>query len=160
MERYYKTNRDSETGLMIKALLDRAAEFDKQVDNLREKYGFTKIWTSSFYYRSLDIVEFESEPDMSVWKKMKDVQNGYYPRARSKNKEALSDFTELNQLRIRRDELDNIIGNNRAFTKAGFIFTVPEIYIFIVKSNWECKIPKDCKEISNIEYNKLTTKKM
>lgn len=31
MERYYKTIRDSKTGLKIKALLDKADEFDKQV---------------------------------------------------------------------------------------------------------------------------------
>ena len=49
MERYYKTIRDSKTGLKIKALLDKADEFDKQVSVLREKYGFGKTWTSSFY---------------------------------------------------------------------------------------------------------------
>ena len=87
MERYYKTIRDSKTGLKIKALLDKADEFDKQVAVLREKYGFGKTWTSSFYYRSLDIVEFTEEPDMANWKRMKDVHNGYYPRARCKNKE-------------------------------------------------------------------------
>ena len=45
MERYYKTIRDSKTGLKIKALLDKADEFDKQVAVLREKYGFGKTWT-------------------------------------------------------------------------------------------------------------------
>ena len=87
MERYYKTIRDSKTGLKIKALIDKADEFDKQVAVLREKYGFSKTWTSSFYYRSLDIVEFTEEPDMANWKRMKDVHNGYYPRARCKNRD-------------------------------------------------------------------------
>ena len=98
MERYYKTIRDSKTGLKIKALIDKADEFDKQVAVLREKYGFSKTWTSSFYYRSLDIVEFTEEPDMANWKRMKDVHNGYYPRARCKNKEILQDFTDINKM--------------------------------------------------------------
>lgn len=158
MEKYYKTNRCSETGLKIKALLDKADEFSKQVEVLRKKYGFGKTWTSSFYYRSLDIVEFIEEPDMTNWKRIKDVHNGYYPRARCKNKEILQDFTDINKNKIRRDELDSIIGNEGVFTHAGFDFTIPDIYVFIVESGWKCKIPKDCEEISNIEYSKLISK--
>lgn len=158
MERYYKTSRSSETGLKIKALLDKADEFNKQVEVLRNKYGFGKTWTSSFYYRSLNIVEFQEEPDMANWKRIKDVSNGYYPRARGKNKEILQDFTDLNKGRIRRDELDTIIGNEGVFTHAGFDFTIPDIYVFIVESNWKCKFPSDCEEISNVEYSKLTSK--
>lgn len=158
MERYYKTNRDSKTGLKIKALLDKADEFDKQVAVLCKKYGFGKIWTSSFYYRSLDIVEFTEEPDMANWKRIKDVHNGYYPRARGKNKEILQDFIDLNKGRIRRDELDTIIGNEGVFTHAGFDFTIPDIYVFIVESGWKCKLPKDCEEITNVEYSQLMSK--
>ena len=158
MERYYKTKIDSETGSKIKALLDKAAEFDRQEEVLRKKYGFGKSWTSSFYFRSLDIVEFKEEPDMTVWKRMKEVHNGYYPRARSKNKEILKDFTDLNELQIRRDDLDTIIGNDGIFTQAGFDFDVPGIYIFIVESDWKCKIPEDCEEITNVEYGELMSK--
>lgn len=158
MERYYKTNRISDTGLKIKAILDSADEFDKQVKVLRRKYGFGKTWTSSFYYRSLDIVEFREEPDMANWKRIKDVSNGYYPRVRGKNKEILQDFTDLNKRRIRRDELDSIIGNEGVFTHAGFDFSILDIYVFIVESDWKCKVPKDCEEITNVEYNKLISK--
>lgn len=159
MNRYYKTNKDTETGLNIQALLDRADVFDKQVEILREKYGFTRVWASSFYFRNLSAVEFEGEPDMSIWKKVRDIDGGYYPRSRSKNKEVLNDFTELKNLEIKRDELDDIIGNKRVFAHAGFKDTIPDIYIFIVGSDWGCKIPEDCEEISNIEYEKLLTKK-
>jgi hypothetical protein len=158
MERYYKTKIDSETGSKIKALLDKATEFDMQKEVLRKKYGFGKSWTSSFYFRSLDIVEFKEEPDMTVWKRMKEVRNGYYPRSSSKNKEILKDFTDLNKLQIRRDDLDTIIGNDGIFTQAGFDFDVPGIYIFIVESDWKCKIPGDCEEITNVEYGKLMSK--
>lgn len=158
MDRYYKTSRSSATGLEIQALLSKADEFNKQVEVLRKKYGFGKVWTSSFYYRGLDVVEFKEEPDMANWKKIKDVHNGYYPRARGKNKEILRDFTELNKNAIRRDELDSIIGNNGFCNQAGFDFSIPDIYVFIIESDWECKIPKDCEEISNIEYNKLISK--
>lgn len=37
MERYYKTNRDSETRLKFKAILDRADKFNKHVEKLRKK---------------------------------------------------------------------------------------------------------------------------
>lgn len=156
MERYYKTNRDSNTGLKIKAILDRADKFDEQLKILREKYGFGKIWTLSCYYKSLDAVEFKEEPDMTVWKVVKDLCNAYYPRKRSKNKDVLNDFKDLEKLQIRRDELDEIIGNDNFFNQAGFYLTSPEVYIFIVESDWKCNIPKDCKEITNIEYAKLT----
>lgn len=158
MERYYKTTTSSKTGQKIKTLLEKADEFDKQVEVLRKKYGFGKTWTSQFYYKSLDIVEFKEEPDMDNWKKIKDVSNGYYPRARGKNKEILQDFTDLNRNTIRRDSLDEIIGNEEVFTQAGFDFSIPDIYVFIVESNWKCKIPKDCEEITNVEYNKLISK--
>ena len=159
MDRYYKVSIDSETGSKLKVLLDKADAFQNQVEKLRQKYGFKNTWHSSFYYKSLDAVEFEEEPDMTVWKKVKDCFHGYYPRTKCKNKEVLNDFKDLDKLCIRRDELDHIIGNGSVFCHAGFYFTVPDCYLFSVDSEWKCKIPKDCKEISNIEYNKLTTKK-
>lgn len=159
MEKYYRTTRDSQTGMKMKALLDKAAEFDAQEEVLRKKYGFGKVWISSFYYRSLDIVEFKEEPDMADWKRMKDVSNGYSPRARSKNKELLKDFENINKLQIRRDCLDEIIGNVGVFNYAGFDFTVPGVYLFILDSSWKCKVPKDCEEITNIEFERLTSDK-
>ena len=153
MERYYKTGRSSETGLKIKAILDRADEFDKQVEVLRKKYGFGSIWRSNFYFKDLSAVEFKEEPDVANWKRI--GSNGYYPRARGKNKDILRDFTSLRSLNIRRDELDSIIGNEDIFTQAGFDFTIPDIYVFIVDNSWECQIPTDCEEITNVEYNKL-----
>lgn len=159
MDRYYKVSVDSETGGKLKDLLNKADTFEKQLEKLRQKYGFKNTWHSSFYYKSLDVVEFEEEPDMTTWKKKKGCFHGYSPRARGKNKEVLNDFKELDELRIRRDELDDIIGNDNVFCHAGFNFNIPEFYLFMVDSEWKCKIPKDCREISNIEYNKLTTKK-
>ena len=153
MERYYKTSRSSETGLKIKTLLDRADKFDEQVEVLRKKYGFGSIWRSNFYFKDLSAVEFKEEPDVANWKRI--GSNGYYPRARGKNKDILRDFTQLNNLKIRRDELDLIIGNEDIFTRAGFDFTIPHIYVFIVDSSWKCRIPTDCEEITNVEYSKL-----
>lgn len=160
MERYYKTNRDSETGLKLKAILDKADKFNKHVEKLRKKYGFTETWHSTFFYKDLSAVTFEKEPDMTIWKRMKDVHsNSYYPRTKCKDKSVLADFKELSKLSIRRDELDEIVGNNDVFCQAGFNFNASGIYIFIVENDWGCDIPKDCQEISNIEYEQLTSKK-
>lgn len=156
MERYYKTSRSSETGLKIKALLDKADRFDEQVEVLRKKYGFESIWRSNFYCKDLSAVEFKEEPDMANWKRI--GSNGYYPRARGKNKDILRDFTNLRSLNIRRDELGSIIGNEDIFTQAGFDFTIPDIYVFIVNSSWKCQIPTDCEEITNVEYSQLMSK--
>lgn len=158
MERYYKTNRDSNTGLKIKAILDRAGKFDEQLKILREKYGFGKIWTLSDYYKSVDAVEFKEEPDMTIWKKIEGIcnDNAYYPSIYSTNKDVLNDFNDLKKLKIGRYKLDEIIGNDNYFNQAGFYFDSPGIYIFIVESDWKCNIPQDCKEITNIEYEKLT----
>lgn len=151
MNKYYKTSRDSETGVKIKALVDRADEFDKQVENLRKKYGFTKTWVHISHYRNLSAVEFKSEPDMEVWEKVEGVYNGYLPRCSSKNKEVLDDFMKLNSLSVSCDELDAVIGNN-ASQSAGFDFSIPEVYIFSVESDWDCEIPKDCEECDIEEY--------
>lgn len=156
MERYNKTSRSSETGLKIKTLLDRADKFDEQVEVLRKKYGFGSIWRSNFYFKDLSAVEFKEEPDVANWKRI--GSNGYYPRARGKNKDILRDFTNLRSLNIRRDELGSIIGNEDIFTQAGFDFTIPDIYVFIVDSSWKCQIPTDCEEITNVEYSQLMSK--
>ena len=156
MEKYYKTSRSSETGLKVKAILDRADEFDKQVEVLRKKYGFGSIWRSNFYFKDLSAVEFKEEPDVANWKRI--GSNGYYPRARGKNKDILRDFTNLRSLNIRRDELDSIIGNEDIFTQAGFDFAIPDIYVFIVNSSWKYQIPTDCEEITNVEYSQLMSK--
>lgn len=159
MEKYYKTNRNSKTGLKLKAILDKVEEFDKQISELSKKYGFSEIAHSQYFLKSLDAVIFEENPDKTIWKKVKDVYNGYYPRTRCKNKELIDDFDKVNKLRIRRIELDKIIGNNRVFCHAGFNVDIPNVYIFIVESDWNCDIPQDCQEISNIEYEKLISNK-
>lgn len=157
MKRYYKTDRDSKTGLKIKAILDRASEFDAHVEILQEKYKFKKIWNLSYYFKNIDAVEFNEEPDMTVWKEVEGLENAFYPRRRhNKNKDLLNDFKDLKKLQIRRDELDKIIGHNDFFNRAGFYFVSPGIYIFIVESDWKCNIPEDCEEITNLEYDKLT----
>lgn len=89
---------------------------------------------------------------------MKDVHNGCYPRARCKNKEILQDFTDINKNTIRRNESDSIIGIEDVFNHAGFDFTIPDIYVFIVESDRKCKLPEDCEEITDVEYDKLISK--
>lgn len=76
----------------------------------------------------------------------------------AKIRRSCNEFTDINKNTIRRDELDSIIGNEGVFTHAGFDFSIPDIYVFIVESGWKCKLPKDCEEITNVEYNKLISK--
>lgn len=153
MIRYYKINRESETGLKIKSILDRVDEFDKKLDELNKKYGFEGAFGNTFYLRHLEGVLFEKEPDMQNWKKVKGVHQGYSIRARCKDKELKKDLYDLNEMKIYRDEIDRAVGNPNGLCRVGLDYTIPEIYV--LSSSIECKLSKDCEEISNIEYSKL-----
>lgn len=158
MERYYKTSKKSETGLKIKAIFDRADEFDKQVDRLREKYGFKGVWKNEFYISSLSAVNFDEEPDMKIWKKVKGT-DGYYPRVKCKDKELQKDFEDLNSTRVRRDEIDKAIGGSGFPHNAGFYPSSHDIYMFMIRDEYKYNIPEDCQEITNIEFSELRKEK-
>lgn len=153
MIRYYKINRESETGLKIKSILDRVDEFDKKLDELNKKYGFGEAFGNTFYLRHLDGVLFEEEPDMQNWKKVKGTHQGYSIRSRCKDKELKKDLDDLNEMKIYRDEIDRAVGNANGLCHVGLDYMIPEIYV--LSSGIECRLSKDCEEISNIEYSKL-----
>lgn len=156
MEKYYKTSRNSETGRKFSVLTARAVDFDVKVEELRKKYGFQKVATRGLYYKELSAVEFSEQPDMTIWKEVKDApENIYSPRAKSKS--ILKDFAAVNEYRIMRSELDEIVGNDDFFHSVGFDFSVPEVYLFIIEHNWKMKIPADCTEISNLEFAELSS---
>lgn len=159
MKRYYKTKISSDTGLKIKSILDRADAFDERVEELRKKYNFGVTWGSTFYFKSVKAVHYENEPDMKDWKKIRELNNAYYPRARCKDKELKKDFDDLRSLRIQRYDLDEAIGNKNYMYMAGFVFDIPGIYIFMMDGDCGYNIPEDCEEITNIEYMKLTENK-
>lgn len=155
MYKYYKTSRDSDTGRKISVLRARIADFDVKVEELRKKYGFQRVTLRGFFCKELFGVEFSEEPDMTVWKKVKNApDNVYAPRAQSKS--VLKDFAKVNKYSIMRSELDSIFGNDDLSHSVGVDFTVPEVYLFYAEHDWKMKIPSDCTEITNLEFAKLT----
>lgn len=156
MKRYYKVSVNSETGLKLKHILDRADKFDEKLIELSKKYGFTEARKSNLFFKQVAGVIFDKEPDMKSWKKVRGVNKCYDLRAKCKDKELEKDFKELYEMNILRSELDRAVGNTSSpCYKFGFDFSIPGVYILIADDSFGYEAPEDCEEITNIEYLKL-----
>lgn len=152
-ERYFKTSRNSETGLKVKAVLDRKEEIKANIELLKEKYGFNQHYCYDNELIGISVVSFDSEPDVKLWKNQTAIYKGYTPRLSNKQGKAIqSDFRDAGV--VCRHLLDEIIGN-KSISQCGFNFSIPDIYVFIIGENWKVEIPNDCVEISNMEYMEL-----
>ena len=79
------------------------------------------------------------------------------PKVRSKNKELLDDFKELNRLTIRREEVDNLFGHDDPFYQVGYeIFDDCIVFISDDKHPKRCA---DAKPISNTVYLRMREKR-
>jgi hypothetical protein len=157
MERYFKTSRQSETGKKLKQIFDKAENFDKKVEELKEKYGFKGIVYNIFFYKGISAVLLDEEVDKTIWRKVKGVKDGYWIRERGA-KAIKQDFDNWKELSIYRQDLDEIIGGGDPFCQAGFDMSNPDYYLFNIDEDWEYDVPEDCEEISNLEYKKLIKK--
>lgn len=155
MSRYFKTNRDSVSGLRIKEIIEHKKINEAKIEILKDKYGFTQHYILDNYLSGIDVVTFDNEPDMKVWKKCKEVENGYSPRLSSMEGKLIK--KEFNSVeKIDSDVFNEIVGVTGFVQYTGFNFTIPNIYVLIIGDDWRCDIPSDFTEISNIEYRKLS----
>ena len=153
MERFYKTERTSCTGVKIQEVKERIDLFNKNYESLKEKYGISdRHYRSSFHIKGILAVRFDKkEPDPKLWKKVTRTE-GYYPK--KCNKEAYSDFENIGA--IARRDVDLIIGNDfPSIHQCGFNIDNDDIFLFCVSDEWRVNIPDDLTEISNIEYGKI-----
>lgn len=157
---YYKTPKNSETGLKVQELRNEADEKQKEIEKYVKSLGAKPDWVSSDTYlwrTDLSGVEFEEEPDLKKWRVLKEYKGPeifYVPRRGSKENIKLSD--EFHSFKgIFKSRLNDCVGFGCVFRNVGFTCG-NEFYYFVLASSWEHKMPEDCVEITTSEYLQAT----
>lgn len=158
MDKYYITDKDTETGKKFQEI-DRRSDIARDaIIKLSEKYGF-KEWRYSriSHIGGLSSCVFETTPDLKIWKSSGYGHNEYMPRLNCKaGKEIHDEIKKLPIVHI--NELNNIVGYHSDFCNSHIGFKIGKNHFgFIVSSEWGCKIPNDCKEITASEYELIDT---
>lgn len=156
---YFITKKSSETGKKFQSINKRATICVNAAHAILDRLGATeycpKRWSA---WGGIEIVVFENEPDMKIWKKHNDVINGYTPRMSSKEGKAIrEEFDSLPT--VDWDELNACIGFDGDFKKIGFDPNNDEYFAFTIKEDWDVKIPSDCEEITTSKYKELFSNK-
>lgn len=159
MDRYYKIHRDSTTGQKLSVLLTQFEEYSKLKEKFTEKYNIESTYICSYYWIELGEVVFKTIPEniKENWKKGS-VKDGYVLKAKPKDLTLKKDWDELIAKRIKRSEIDRIIGGKDQFYQAGFSFYNSTYFLVIVDEPGKYDFPQDVVEISNIEYLALKNK--
>lgn len=163
MTHYFKTSRDSETGMKLQKIIKRMESFNLMKDAFVEKYNIRAITRSNAFLCGIMNVEFKGDFDKELWK----CEGGkaYSPRKRvvskdSKKREELDtllhEWNNLKEASILRVEIDEAFGGNDPFLMGGFTWKNPSCFILITEDPQLYKFPVDCEEISNLEYAQLT----
>lgn len=162
MIHYFKTEKDSETYKAINAVLTKWNEFNALKNKFCEDYNVHKISYSQFFLCAVDSVHFKELPNnlRDNWKKSTSEKSGWYQlKAYPKDLKLKERWEELKDKRVKRNEIDSILGSKDPFQNCGVNFSNNEFYIFEISDISSYNIPSDCIEISNIEYEKLCQKK-
>lgn len=153
---YYKTPKDSETGEKFQEIAERADLCQESVKLLLNELGASSQYYPDRWsvYGGIEYVIFDKEPDMTVWKSESKIGiNVYSPRLKSKAGKDLE--SEIGLLpKVSRYELNQCIGFDSHFHCIGFTYN-DDLFGFSVSSNWKCKIPTDCEEITYSEYQSI-----
>jgi hypothetical protein len=156
MDQYYKIKKSSTTGQKITEVLKRVFEYDKLKRQFALKYSIKSTYVSTFYIAEVGCVKFEKLPDdlKDNWKKG-DVKQTYTLKAKPKNQELKQEWEQLLKQRIRRDEIDRILGVNQPFYFAGLDTTPREWFLIVTEHSDIYDFPKDVIEITKEEYLNL-----
>lgn len=158
MDKYYITDLNSETGKKFQQIEIKGGIARESIKKLSEKYGF-KEWRYSriSHIGGLSSCVFEVAPDLKIWKQSGCGHNEYMPRLNCKaGKEIHEEIKNLPVVGI--NELNNIVGYHSDFCNSHIGFLMGKKCVgFVVSSDWECKIPNDCKETTASEYELIDT---
>ncbi len=153
---YFKTKRDSETGVKFSQIENKKKEVKDALDLVIKKYGAHGLcgdrWAA---FGGCEVLIFDNAPDTSVWKKSNEINNGYKPKLNTvKGKEIKKYFDSVPK--ISKKEVNMCIGfNEDMFKTIGYSFANPEYYLFQVSKDWGIDIPLDCEEVTQTEYDSL-----
>ena len=154
MERYYKVEKESNTGKAIMEIRTRMNKFREKADSVKEKYGITNMYRIFWDLCGVCACKFSTTPDKADWKI---VDGGYMPNMQSKNKELLDDFKELQALSIKRAELENLLGHGDPFHQVGYEF-FDDCVVFASDDKHQMRCA-DAKPISNTVYLRMQKEK-
>ena len=153
---YFKTEKDTETGEKIKALLERGLIGAAQAKQFCKKVGAEENYLRNDRYifgTGLRAVTFQEEPDLKNWKRFKGWDGYFSPRLSTKEgKELGKQIDEMES--VEKTEIGEAIGLEDFFKSPGF--TNGNLFFgFAIKDEWNLKMPSDCIEITGTEYSNL-----
>lgn len=150
MNLYYRVKKESKTGKAFMEIQARVEKFREKAKSVMDKYGIKQIYHIGWDLCGVYTCKFNTPPDKADWKI---VDDGYMPKVRSKNKELLSDFKELKDMSIKRQEVDDLLGHGDPFHQVGYeIFDDCIVFISDDKRPTRCS---DAKPISNTVYLRM-----
>ena len=159
MTQYFVTKKDSETGKKFSAIHEKRSIIIKQIEELRQKYGFTKTYINGWNaFGGIESVCFDNPPDMKLWKKSVSKDPiGYSPRLNSKEgQEIKKDLSKVDG--ISREDLNDCVD-----TKLGCLYGIgfsfdknTDYFGFMINHDWNVNIPVDCEEVTASKYMELT----
>lgn len=153
---YFITEKTSETGKKFQVIKDKLKIVRDAQKALAKKYGF-KSWRDEYWIfagKMSSCGEFDKTPDSKIWKNGS-AKNEYFPKKNSKKGKLIySEIMALPVIEIQ--ELNDCVGFDAGpFHTIGCAFCGKKHFGFIVKKEWGIDIPKDCKEVTETEYDKL-----
>lgn len=151
---HFITKKTSETGKKFQVISDKTNVIHKADKAIADEIGFEQ-WRGGFWlvYGGFSSIIFNEKPDEKIWKKVNG--NEWMPR-KSTKAGRLIHYKLSSTPRVTIDELNQCIGFNGApFKTIGFAQNNKEYFGFIVKEEWNVKIPKDCEEVTTSKYNEL-----
>jgi len=151
------TKKSSETGKRFQIISDKRSEVFKKQKQVANEIGFHQ-WRHGYWtvWGGFSCLMFKENPNEKVYKKQED---GWMPRLNSKEgKKIQAQLDACSKVGI--NELNQCIGFDGApFKTIGFGSNNKNYFGFEVEEDWGVKIPKDCKEVTTTEYNKLFKEK-
>lgn len=159
---YYRTKKDSKTGLKLQAIVDKKNKAHKECVALSEKYGF-KSWRSGYWvaFGGISSVIFEhkpdSKPDSKIWGKGA-AKGEYMPKLNSKAGKAINEEMEFLTV-VSPVDLNQCVGCKENINRIGFTFSDSEYFGFQTGKDYSIEVPDDCEEILESVYKNMSNNK-
>lgn len=154
---FYKTRRDTETGMKLQAVADKMAKVRKEALSIMDEVGATSIREVAFgLCGGISSFQFKRKQDVpSCFKK---VSGGFMPKVTTEvGKEIQSRIDKLPSFPI--SEFNDAVGfDGGLFKTIGINMTPIDYVLFRLHQDWEFTPKKDCTEITHSEYRGLTKK--
>lgn len=154
---YFITKKSSETGKKFQEVADKSALCDLAIQSFISKLPNVNQYVTCRWsaFGGLEYVIFNNTPNLKVWKKSNEVENGYSPRKTSKEGKEL-DLLMKQLPKVSYYELNMCIGfDKKMFKCIGFNQNNKDYFCFSINENWGCEIPSDCEEITTSKYKEM-----